>query len=119
MLAVEKGHLKVVNLFLETGANPQQALVDAARYAASKGHMAVWACIALEVQGRYPEAFRQCVAGMDVVAATLALATGWNADRKGEVDRHKEILLAARQEVQQLIIGTALMQRSVAGAAHQ
>jgi ankyrin repeat protein len=119
ILAAERGHLEVVQVLIAHGADSQQALVDAARSAASKNHMATWAFFARKVQGMYPEALSQCVGGMDAVAATRAMAVGW----MGEVDRHEKILEAARREraevevarreVQQLITQTALMQKQL------
>jgi hypothetical protein len=119
MLAAEQGHLEVVELLVALRAGTEQALVDVARGAAGRGHMAIWACIARKMQGVYPHALGQCVAGVDAVAVTRALITGW----EGEVDRHVQIMEAAKwvkaegeaakQQAQQLIIQTALMQKQL------
>jgi ankyrin repeat protein len=114
-LAAVEGHLEVVELLVCGGADQEKGLVDAASEAVAEGHMAIWAFLAHKVHVLYPEAVGRCVAGMDAVAATQAMAVGW----KGEVDRHEEVLEAARrergegeatrQQAQQLIIQSALM----------
>jgi DNA-binding transcriptional regulator YdaS (Cro superfamily) len=115
MLAAQRGHLEAVELLVANGVNSQQALVVAARKAAGKGHMAIWAFLARKVQGIYPQAVSQCVAGMDAVAPTQAMAVAW----EGEVDRHEVMLQAARveraegeaarQQAQQLFLQSALI----------
>jgi ankyrin repeat protein len=124
MLAAAKGHLKVVEVLVASGADSQQALVIAARIAAAKGQMALWAFLARKVQGLYPQALPQCTGGMNVLAALRALVTEW----AGEVEGHEKILEAARREraegeaareqAQQLVIQTALMQKQLGAAGH-
>jgi ankyrin repeat protein len=119
MVAADFGQLEAVQVLVASGADSQQALVDAARKAAGKRHMATWAFLARKVQGMYPQDLWRCVAVMDAVAATRAMAVGW----AGEVDRQEENLEAAKreraegevasQEAQQLIVQTALMQKQL------
>jgi hypothetical protein len=118
-LAAVKGHLEVVKLLVCGGADSEENMVKAARRAAGKSHTAIWAFLTHKVHILYPEAIGDCLAVMGAVTAPRALLTGW----KSEVDRHEEILEAARreraegdaarQQAQQLIIQSALMLKQV------
>ena len=119
-LGADQGHVEVVELLVGVGANSQQALLGAASAAAQGEHWDVWAFLVRSIHSRYGDAGAQCLEGVGSMAAAVkALAGGW----QGEVDRHEEVLGAARRErvegeeargqAQQLLIQTALLQKQV------
>ena len=120
MAASSKAYMEVVELLVRaTGANLQQELLGAAQAAAQRQQWNVWAFLVRSIHSRYGDAVEQCLYGVNMAAAMKALASGW----QGEVDRHGEVLEAARKEreeaeeakgqAQQLLIQTALLQKQL------
>ena len=117
--AAVRGDIKVVELLVESGADSQHALLEAAQTAAGEKYWHAWAFLVRSIHSRYGDAVEQCLQGVSTAAAVKALAGGW----QGEVDRHDEVLGAARREreegqeargqAQQLLIQTALLRKQV------
>ena len=119
-LASSKGHMEVVELLVGVAADSQQVLLGAAQAAAGGQHWHVWAFLVRSIHSRHGNAVEHCLPpglGVNMAAAVKALAGGWQE----EVDRHKEVLGAARRErdegeeakcqAQQLLIQTALLHK--------